>query len=545
MLRHFVNLATFPKLAIPIGLTTLVMVGLVWIGDTSLRGIGALTHEAVEREMPGIVAAIDARNLLNEAAVAAQNLIFEAAQNGVDPNEASFLKLMSEADGKLAGLGPAAGNEAALVGEARSAIARFAAIERRVFDLSRRMQNAEAFHLAGGDGRTALAAAREAIERIADAKKVQLGVLSRRADDITRRTTKVQAIAALAGVTVALGLLWGISYFQIARPLRRMAALMRRLAGGDLDIAVEATQRGDEIGVLARALTVFRDNEIAAREVAAERARIADELVEAKNAAESSNRAKTDFLANMSHELRTPLNAVIGFSEFLRQEAFGPLGHPQYREYLADIHASGQHLLAIIDDILDMTRIERGKVTLDENDVALDSAMRAAVTMVEPIAKRAGVPVGVRPGPALTIRADERMLRQILVNLLSNAVKFSPPGAEVAVAAGRDAAGGLVIRVIDHGIGIAPDDIDRVMTPFVQVAGAMQRNHSGTGLGLPITKHFAEMHGGTLALELRTGTRHRRHRPAARRADPRNGHGCPTRRRLSRALAFLRYETAA
>ena len=505
MLRRFVNLGTFPKLAIPIGLTTLVMIGLVWTGDSSLRSVGGITHDAIERQVPGIIGAIDARNLLNEAAVAAQNLIFEAAQNGVDPNEKHFDELAAKADAKLAALIPDGGGPIEVVAAARQAIARFCALQHRVFDLSRRQQNAEAFKIAGGEGRELLSAARLAIERVVEAKNAQLHALSGEADAIYRRTTLIEIVGATLGVTIALGLLWGISYFQIARPMRRMAALMRRLAGGDLDIAVQESDRHDEIGVLAQALKVFRDNAVAARDLAAERARIAAELEQAKNAAESSNRAKTEFLANMSHELRTPLNAVIGFSEFLQQEAFGPLGHPQYREYLADIHASGHHLLAIIDDILDMTRIERGKIVLDETVIVLEPAIRAAATMVEPIAKRAGVPVSVHAGTPLAIRADERMLRQILVNLLSNAVKFSEPGAEVSVEVGRDESGDIAIAVIDHGIGIAPEDIERVMTPFVQVAGTLQRNHQGTGLGLPITKHFVEMHGGTLTLDSAPG----------------------------------------
>ena len=232
-----------------------------------------------------------------------------------------------------------------------------------------------------------------------------------------------------------------------------------------------------------------------------EKRREAETLREARDQATAASRSKSEFLANMSHELRTPLNAIIGFSEALERELFGPIGSPRYREYAEDIHDSGVHLLSLINDILDLSKIEAGHFKLHEDETELDRIIEAATRIVRHRASQANIVLEVSlPEPPVTLVADERALKQVLINLVSNAVKFSPDGALVRVDThlGPDA---LRISVTDRGTGIPPEDIPRALTPFTQLDGSLSRAHEGTGLGLPLAKHLTELHSGKLTIE--------------------------------------------
>jgi signal transduction histidine kinase len=236
---------------------------------------------------------------------------------------------------------------------------------------------------------------------------------------------------------------------------------------------------------------------------AIERKRGEVQLIEAMKSAEAANRAKSEFLANMSHEIRTPLNAVIGFSELIEAATSGR-EHAKCREYAHDIRTSGEHLLEIINEILDLSKLECGHLTIVEVPLDLGHAIEASARMVRERAERAGLhlDIGVPPGlPAL--HGDERMIKQALLNLLSNAIKFTPKGGIVRVSAGTEAEDSLFIRVQDTGIGIAPGDIERVVQPFVQVESTLSRKHPGTGLGLSLTKSMVGLHGGWLDIESR------------------------------------------
>lgn len=224
-------------------------------------------------------------------------------------------------------------------------------------------------------------------------------------------------------------------------------------------------------------------------------------LMVARDAAFEANRSKSAFLAAMSHELRTPLNAVIGFSDLMVGELFGPLGHQKYRQYATDIHSSGSHLLELINDILDLSRIDAGEGKLEEDDVDLRDVIAQSLRMVAPQAQAAGIALTSEiAGDLPLFRADKRRLKQTLVNLLGNAVKFTRPGGRIQVRVSvRD--GGAAIAVADTGIGIAPHDIPRALERFGQVDSTLARKYEGAGLGLPLAKHFMEMHGGTLSLE--------------------------------------------
>jgi signal transduction histidine kinase len=222
--------------------------------------------------------------------------------------------------------------------------------------------------------------------------------------------------------------------------------------------------------------------------------------------AELANHAKSEFLANMSHELRTPLNAIIGFSEAISYELLGPVADKRQLEYIKDIHSSGLLLLSIINDVLDMSKIEAGKLELAQETVSVQRVVAEAVRIIgEPARARNLTLVARLPEEKIWVWGDERALKQVLLNLLSNAVKFSREGARVDVRGTLDEADALILDVEDQGIGMAAHEIERALQPFGQATSATTRTHGGTGLGLPIAKGLVEAHGGTLAIESRPG----------------------------------------
>jgi signal transduction histidine kinase len=229
----------------------------------------------------------------------------------------------------------------------------------------------------------------------------------------------------------------------------------------------------------------------------------------AKEEAEAANQAKSGFLATMSHELRTPLNAIIGFSEMMLREVLGSLGNEQYCAYVGDIHASGTHLLQIINDILDLSKAEAGKIDLSEDVFDLRDIMRSVGQLTAGRIHAAELSQTVDfPDDLPPLRGDERKTKQVLLNLVTNAVKFTPAGGSITVSARFDPEDGLGVTVADTGIGIAEADIERVLKPFEQVDSSLSRQHQGTGLGLPLVKAIMELHGGRLELksELGVGT---------------------------------------
>jgi two-component system cell cycle sensor histidine kinase PleC len=228
-------------------------------------------------------------------------------------------------------------------------------------------------------------------------------------------------------------------------------------------------------------------------------------LTEAKSSAEEANRAKTNFLSTMSHELRTPLNAIIGFSDLMVNGVFGPIGSPKYLEYAEDVHRSGHLLLDLINEILDLSKIEAGRYELYPEDVSVVPLIEDCVSVLSIIAQQREVEVTFTADDLLIVRVDERALKQVMLNLLSNAVKFTPAGGRVSLEANIASDGMIAIVVSDTGIGIAADDLDRIFEPFRRGEAAVSRTHEGTGLGLAITKHLVELSHGRLALESQVG----------------------------------------
>ncbi|MGH7074729.1 MAG: sensor histidine kinase [Stellaceae bacterium] len=229
---------------------------------------------------------------------------------------------------------------------------------------------------------------------------------------------------------------------------------------------------------------------------------LTDKLATALDAAEAANETKLRFFANANHELRTPLNAILGFSEIMASEAFGPMENTRYRDYVRDIHRSAEHLLALVNDILDLTRTEtRDRPLSEDADCDLAAVFAETLGMVQPAADREKVRLQSVIAPeAVALRANERMLMQILLNLLSNAVKFAP-GGRVELSARLETGGALMIAAADNGIGMSAAEIAIALTPFGQVDNTLTRKHIGTGLGLPLARAMMEMHGGNLTIE--------------------------------------------
>ncbi|TIV91983.1 MAG: HAMP domain-containing histidine kinase, partial [Mesorhizobium sp.] len=220
--------------------------------------------------------------------------------------------------------------------------------------------------------------------------------------------------------------------------------------------------------------------------------------------AEAANRAKSEFLANMSHELRTPLNAIIGFSELMEQRLFGPLGSERYEEYASDINGSGKYLLGVINDILDMSKIEAGQFSLDREEIDLCPLIKETVRVISLQAAEKSITVETRIADSMRLYADRRAIKQIAINLLSNAVKFTGQGGKITVRA-RSASGALVLTIEDNGCGIPKQALSKLGRPFEQVQNQFSKNHTGSGLGLAISRSLAELQGGALKIRSTEG----------------------------------------
>lgn len=339
--------------------------------------------------------------------------------------------------------------------------------------------------------------------------------LAATAADIGTRTTEPNFTDVVAS---------GRPYAEIERsqdfgPERRLVSeayvpiLRDGRAVGAVEVYVDMTARADTVeglgntvlGGLASLLAVMAVlKSLCAWRSLRQRRRTEAALLQAKIAAEMANQAKSEFLASMSHELRTPLNSIIGFSEIIATNGMGPVGNARYVEYAGHIHESGQFLLELVNDILDLSKIAAGKASLREQELDMEAMVRTCMVMVQRAAADGGVTLESRL-TAARLYGDELKLRQILTNLLANAIRFTPSGGTVSVTMTPSAGGGLNLAIADTGVGISPEDMGKVLEPFGQANNAPNGTAGGTGLGLPLAKAFAELHGAELSLDSTPG----------------------------------------
>ena len=313
--------------------------------------------------------------------------------------------------------------------------------------------------------------------------------------------SRINRYFLIAGIVTALSflvafLLSSRLHQEIARPILHLANTMKSVKD-TRHYSIQAEKyENDEVGILVDGFNGML-SQIQARE---------DGLRAARRHAEMANRAKTEFLATVSHELRTPLNAILGFSEIIKSELLGPIGTPRYHDYARDIHESGSHLLQVINDILDISKVEAGKLELSEEEVTVSDIIEKSVRLIMERTENAGLSVTVEVDPHLPfLHVDERLVKQSLINLLSNAVKFTPNGGRIMVHAFSQRDGAIAISIADTGIGIAKEDIPRILAPFGQVDSSLSRKYEGTGLGLPLVKSFIDLHGGSLEIQSEIG----------------------------------------
>jgi len=319
--------------------------------------------------------------------------------------------------------------------------------------------------------------------------------------DLARAYAAIATYVRVAAAVILIACV--VAFFLVSRlhrvisqPIMHLLETIRVVAANQ-DFSVRAEKHGDdELGVLIDGFNMMLT-----------RTQAYDQnLRTAHDRAEAANRAKSEFLANMSHELRTPLNAIIGFSEIIKDERVAPGGIDVYRVYARDIHESGMHLLGLINDILDLSKIESGEDKLHEEDFGILALVGSVAMLVTGRAEKHGVELKLDVSDDVrALRADQRKLKQILINLLANAIKFTPAGGKVTLRIRSSAEGGVLFQIIDTGIGIAPEDIPKALAPFQQIDGDLDRKYEGTGLGLPLAKALIEMHGGSLDLQSEVG----------------------------------------
>ncbi len=478
--------------------STLGVVLLAAVGFLGLRAVGHLVsvnQEIATRAIPALLLTVSAREAIPP--------LTRLETRAVVLRDPGYVKAWNERAARVTQ------DLEQLVGYARSeheaAQIRQAAVE---FAAYRRVVDEEQARLRRGDGAGAL--------RLSDEQGWARAQAALKTLNALLATTHTRVLAAQADaaqleahtwmvVLLALGSAVTLALLGTAAVARRMTRALDRLTSATAEVAAGAFRepipvgRRDEIGTLARSfnrmVVELQEREESIRE-----------HVEATIRAEEASRAKSQFLANMSHELRTPLNAIIGFSQVLTKDTYGPL-NPKQAEFATTILGAGRHLLGLINDVLDLSKIEAGRMTLEPTTFDFGEILRDTLTTVDALASQKSLTLSSAVDPLPPVTADASKLKQILYNLLSNAIKFTPAGGSVTVLAGvqGDPAGAappfLRVAVVDTGIGIKPEDQERIFQSFEQVDASSARENQGTGLGLALTRKLVELHGGRVWVE--------------------------------------------
>lgn len=460
-----------------------MVVLLIMVGAVGLRVLSGANHRS--EEMVGLHRKIAAYRQLQHDTT---GQLYSAASALLAPDERTLeatLRQLNQFGYDLDRLQFVAQDEVELFGRVRKEYDQFIQVVTQVIELIRSGKVAEGreLHL------TQAGPLADRLERLTNelVNKAEADMVARvevnHAASLTARWVIIGFAVGSIGLALILG--YAISWSLIG-PVKQMDVQLRQIATGDFSHRVEVPNR-DELGTLAANLN-----------------RMNEELGHLYHQLEAANRHKSEFLASMSHELRTPLNAIIGFSEVLIDRLFGDLGAKQ-EEYLKNILDSGRHLLSLINDILDLSKVEAGRMELELDHFSLAETLENGVTMIRERAGRHGITLNLDRDPTVDIiEADERKVKQILFNLLSNAVKFTPDGGQVGIKAGMDH-GEVQVTVWDTGIGIAPDDQEQIFEEFRQVGGTDGQKREGTGLGLALAKRFVELHGGRIWVESAIG----------------------------------------
>ena len=467
-----------------ISLAVMVLV-LVIIGALGLRVLGESNARfgtlATLQQKAATYRALQNQNSQVRGLISARTSLFPGVAVPSDETVESTLRQFRESYDLRRRVAVAGGEERRLVAGIQSDYEQLVAVMTNAIQLDRAGRSTESQQLLRTQANPiseGIAGATDQLAATAEARTAALVSDNRAAYSNSRL---IFLVAAGAAIILALVLGFAISS-SLSRPVQRMDVRLAELAEGDFSRRVDVPNR-DELGTLAANLN-----------------RMNDELGGLYHKLETASRAKSDFLANMSHELRTPLNAIIGFSEVLLEQMFGPLNDKQ-AEYLGDIVTSGRHLLLLINDTLDLSKIEAGKMELELTTFALPTVLEDGVTMVRERAARHGIECRVDAGPDLDeVEADERKVKQVVFNLLSNAVKFTPDGGHVEVHA-RRVRDRAEVTVTDTGVGIDPADRERIFEEFQQ-AGQQE----GSGLGLALARSIVALHGGQLSVESERGS---------------------------------------
>ncbi len=311
----------------------------------------------------------------------------------------------------------------------------------------------------------------------------------------TNEVSNIFIVVIMLGSAVSIGFVFWFLNARILGPMRVLGDAMEVISFKGPSHPVPFTGQSDEIGDMARTVEVFR-------KVMEERKKFESMLVEAKEISDSASEAKTEFLNNMSHELRTPLNGILGLSEMMREQTFGPIGNEKYADYIDEIHKSGRHLLELVENILDVSEIDAKKILLEDSVVALNSMVDDCIGEMSADAEEKNILMrNQTPGVPVKLRMDAPRIKKVLLNLLSNAVKFTPENGNVSVDTFHEKDGCIALSVTDTGIGMAPESLEKALSPFGQIDRGTFVRHEGTGLGLYLCRLLVEMHGGDLRIK--------------------------------------------